>query len=172
MIIYSIYKCVNRLNGKVYIGFDSNWPNRQQEHKYSTKYRNQNLYLAIRKYGWESFDWEVVYQSKDGDHCLKIMEPYFINEYDSYKNGYNSTLGGEGSLGRITTKETKDKISKALKNKPKSKEHIQLMSETRKGKKPSDEARKKRSESMKRTLQIKKLKNQSLNQSSLNSCSF
>jgi hypothetical protein len=28
------------------------------------------------------------------------MEPYFISEYDSYHNGYNSTLGGEGTFGR------------------------------------------------------------------------
>jgi len=30
MIIYTIYKCVNTINGKVYIGFDSQWPNRQK----------------------------------------------------------------------------------------------------------------------------------------------
>jgi hypothetical protein len=36
--------------------------------------------------------------------------------------------------GRITKEETKNKISVALKNKPKSKEHLIKMSETRKGK--------------------------------------
>ena len=84
------------------------------------------------------------------------MEPYFIKEYDSYYTGYNETLGGEGTLGRITKKQTKNKISVALKNKTKSQEHLIKMSETRKGKKPSIESLKKRSESMKRTLELKK----------------
>ena len=102
MIIYSIYKCVNRLNGKVYIGFDSKWPNRKYEHKYNTNHKKQKLYHAIRKYGWNNFDWEVIYQSFDGEYTLKVMENYFITEYHSYNNGYNETLGGEGTLGRIT----------------------------------------------------------------------
>jgi group I intron endonuclease len=154
--IYSIYKIKNTINSKVYIGFDSNWPNRQKSHKYLSDKRNQKIYSAIRKYGWDNFEWEVIYQSKDGNHCLKVMECYFINQFVSYRNGYNSTLGGEGSLGRFTSDATKNKISEALKNKQKTKEHISKMSETRKGKKPSEESLKKRSESMKRTLQIKR----------------
>lgn len=154
--IYSIYKVTNTINNKVYIGFDSKWPNRQNEHKYNLNLRNQKLYCAIRKYGWNNFTWEVIYQSKDGTHCLQVMESYFINEYDSFRNGYNLTLGGEGSLGRLTNNITKNKISQALKNKPKSKKHIQKMSETRKGKIPSPESLKKRSETMKKTLQKKK----------------
>jgi group I intron endonuclease len=156
MIIYSIYKIVNQINGKVYIGFDSNWPKRKYSHKYHIKNRNQHIYHAFRKYGWENFVWEVIYQSTDGKHCLSIMEPYFIKEYDSYYTGYNETLGGEGTLGRITKKQTKNKISVALKNKTKSQEHLIKMSETRKGKKPSIESLKKRSESMKRTLELKR----------------
>jgi len=154
--IYSIYKATNTVNNKVYIGFDSNWPNRQKSHKYHSNKRNQKLYYAIRKHGWSSFVWEVLYQSKDGEHCLNVMEPYFIKEYNSFENGYNLTFGGEGTLGRYTEETTKSKISKALKNKPKSKEHLQKMSQTRKGKIPSPETLKKRSESMKRTLELKK----------------
>lgn len=154
--IYSIYKVTNAINGKVYIGFDSNWPNRQKNHKYLSNKRNQKIYSAIRKYGWDNFIWEVIYQSKDGKHCLNEMESYFIKQFDSYQNGYNSTLGGEGTLGRITTNTTKNKISQALKNKPKTKDHILKMSESRKGKKPSEESLRKRSDSMKRTLQIKR----------------
>jgi len=162
MIIYSIYKVVNNINGKVYIGFDSKWPNRKYEHHYNINTRTQHLYHAFRKYGWDNFSWEVIYQSKDGKHCLNIMEPFFIKEYNSYNIGYNETLGGEGTLGNTLKESSKLKISKALKNKQKSKEHILKMSETRKGKKPSAEALKKRSESMKRTLQLKKLNSPSL----------
>ena len=142
----------------VYIGFDCNWPNRQTSHKYRSKNNNNiKFYNSIRKYGWCNFSWEVIYQSKDGEYTLNVMESYFIKDYNSFINGLNSTLGGEGTLNRPTTQITKNKISEALKNKPKSKDHIQKMSETRKGKIPSRETLKKRSESMKRTLELKKL---------------
>lgn len=99
MIIYSIYKSVNKINGKVYIGFDSQWPKRKREHKSSSKKLKNKFYNAIRKYGWENFDWQVIYQSTDGNHTLNVMEQYFITEHDSFHKGYNSTLGGDGALG-------------------------------------------------------------------------
>ena len=148
--IYSIYRITNKLNNKIYIGFDSCWPKRKYSHRYFLNKRNQHLYFAFRKYGWDNFIWDVIYQSKDGQHCLNVMENYFINEYDSFKKGYNETRGGEGTLGRISKESTKIKISQKLKNKPKSKEHIEKMASTRKGKVPSEESLKKRSESMKK----------------------
>jgi group I intron endonuclease len=95
MNIYSIYKatCIN--TNQCYIGFDSNWPNRKKIHKWSSqKDNNVKFYNAIRKYGWDNFTWEVIYSSKDGDHCLNVMEEYFINQYDSMKNGLNTAPGG------------------------------------------------------------------------------
>ena len=159
MQIYTIYKSTNKINGCSYIGFDKNWPARKRGHKSSYKKQNRNskFYNAIQKYGWDNFVWEVIYQSKDGEHTLNVMEPFFIKENNSFKKGLNSTLGGEGTLGRPTSKMTKSKIGKALKGKPKSISHIQKMSETRKGIKPSEDSLRKRSESMKRTLALKKL---------------
>jgi group I intron endonuclease len=121
MSIYSIYRVVNIKNGKVYIGFDSCWPNRKNRHlkdsrtEKSTAY-NDIFHKAIRKYGKESFDWQVIYQSLDSEHCLKKMESYFIQEYNSYvnyinSNGYNMTLGGEGVLGLKKSKDSKLKTS-------------------------------------------------------------
>jgi group I intron endonuclease len=121
MIIYSIYKIVNTITGKVYIGFDSSWPQRKKRHlkdsfnKKSVGY-NDILHKAIRKYGKESFEWTVIYQSKDGIHCLKEMESFFIKQHNSYiyfdnSNGYNMTLGGDGALGLKKSKESKLKTS-------------------------------------------------------------
>ena len=90
------------------------------------------------------------------------MENYFIEEYNSFKSGYNETLGGDGALGRPTSKSTKNKISQSLKNKPKSEKHLQKMSDTRKGKLQSAETIKKRSDSMKLTLKLKREFNQLL----------
>ena len=123
MKIYSIYKSTNKVNEKVYIGFDSNWPNRYHQHKHSMKRSRRHLFCrALCKYGFDNFDWEVIYQSKDKKHCLGIMEPYFIKEYNSYyrwnKKGYNMTYGGEGQRSDMIyshSPETRKKISNSLK---------------------------------------------------------
>ena len=95
MIIYSIYKFVNRINGKVYIGYTKNVHKRLSEHKQQSVSGQNKLYKAIRKYGWDAFEFYVIYQSKDSNHCLNEMEPHFIKECDSFRHGYNSTPGGQ-----------------------------------------------------------------------------
>lgn len=117
MNIYCIYKATNLINKKVYIGFDSNWPTRKNSHlrcALSGDYPNIAFYNAMRKYGIKNFTWEIIYQSLDSSHTLKVMEPFFIKEYNSYlwakkSNGYNMTLGGEGNLGMKHSDLTKQK---------------------------------------------------------------
>jgi group I intron endonuclease len=111
MNIYTIYKATNLINNKCYIGFDSRFPRRIYFHKYNYPNTDFKFYRAIRKYGWDNFEWEIIYQSNDKDYTKNIMENYFIEEYDSYLNGYNSTFGGEGTFGYIRSQEEKDFIS-------------------------------------------------------------
>jgi len=114
-IIYSIYKFVNQLNGKCYVGFTGNINQRLYNHKAYSKIKDNAFYRAIKKYGWESFDFTIIYQSKDREHCLRVMEPHFIKEYNSYGHtGYNTTLGGEGNSGIVSDK-TKFKMSESKK---------------------------------------------------------
>lgn len=111
MNIYTIYKATNKINGKIYIGFDSNYPERISEHlrdafNIEHKAYSTVFHKSIRKYGKENFSWEIEYQSKEKDHTLNIMENYFIDMYRSYikfkdSNGYNMTIGGEGTFGKI-----------------------------------------------------------------------
>jgi len=106
MNIYTIYKATNIINNKVYVGFTSLAPEeRVSAHLKNVKTIDTKFYNAIKKYGKENFLWEIIYQSLDYEHTLKVMENYFIIEYDSFKNGYNSTLGGEGCPGRRDTPE-------------------------------------------------------------------
>lgn len=108
--IASIYKITNNVNGKKYIGFDIKFPKRIKQH-YNDALRGKQSPLCedIRKYGWENFSKELLYQSWDSNHCLETMENYFIIENDSYKHGYNQTLGGNGSLGSSRPKTIKQK---------------------------------------------------------------
>jgi hypothetical protein len=48
------------------------------------------------------------------------MENYFIEQYDTFRNGYNMTTGGEGTQNH----KSKHLISQALKGKKKSEEHV------------------------------------------------
>jgi group I intron endonuclease len=106
--IYSIYKATNTINNKVYIGFTSKWPLRISQHKSHSKNSKTKFHKALIKYGQNSFSWELLYQSKDLQHTMTIMEPYFIAEYNSFgKGGYNLTKGGEGTIGTKHKKETK-----------------------------------------------------------------
>ena len=112
MNIYSVYKCVNKIDGRVYIGIDKNWPTRRYAHKSLAKRGSKyHFHTAIRKYGWENFEWSVIYTTKDYTH-LKEIEQHFISEHNSYENGYNSTLGGEGTLGKKQSKINKEKQSR------------------------------------------------------------
>jgi group I intron endonuclease len=91
-MIYSIYKITNKVNNKVYIGFTQNVDKRWKNHSRSEY--NRPLYNSIRKHGIDNFTFEIIYQSKDREHTLVEMEPFFIEEYNSYNNGYNCVKGG------------------------------------------------------------------------------
>lgn len=52
------------------------------------------MYRAFRKYGLENFSFEILEQCKIDK--LSEKEIFYIEKYNSYKNGYNQTLGGEG----------------------------------------------------------------------------
>lgn len=130
--IYSIYSAYCVVTKQHYIGFDSKWPKRQQDHKReSQKNNNIKFYNAIKKYGWHNFVWEVIYQSTDGEHCLNVMEEFFINEYDSIKNGYNIVPGGR--RGPILFGEANGMFGKTHTNKVKQ-QNAALAKKTFKGK--------------------------------------
>lgn len=98
-----IYKYQNKINNHVYIGQSINIEQRQKNHIYSAFNENANDYnstfhKAIRKYGIENFDFVVLTEVSEKEYSkelLNSLEKFYINFYNSYKNGYNSTPGGE-----------------------------------------------------------------------------
>ena len=97
-----IYKITNKVNGKVYIGqtirtVQTRWKQHiQSAFREKNKNRSPLLYNAIRKYGADSF--EIVELEKCSNNILDEREIYWIKQYDSYKNGYNCTIGGRGNV--------------------------------------------------------------------------
>ena len=94
-----IYKITNNVNGKVYIGQTIKTTRvRLTEHKYIAnhpKYDHRSiLHSAMRKYGCDNFTIETIQECSEDQ--LNELEKYWIEQYDSFKNGYNCTLGGDG----------------------------------------------------------------------------
>lgn len=94
MKIYSIYRIYNKKNNKSYIGFTKDLEIRWKNHLTGMKFVKRPLYESMRMHGPESFNFEVIYQSKNREHTLIEMEPFFIELYNSYNKGYNCNKGG------------------------------------------------------------------------------
>ena len=110
----SIYIITNIITLLSYIGLTIREVEiRWQEHEYSGKNPKQHFHRSIAKHGWKNFKCETLAENVPIEE-LAELEIYYIKEYDTYNNGYNSTLGGEGTFGYIYTEEqliTKSKAS-------------------------------------------------------------
>lgn len=95
-----IYKITNKLNQKLYIGQTRNSIHRRWlDHCKSArneqdKDHNAPLHLAINKYGEQNFIIEKIEECENSK--LNEREIFWINHYNSFKNGYNAALGGLG----------------------------------------------------------------------------
>ncbi len=92
-----IYKITNLINNKSYIGKSKNIENRFAYHKMPScwlKEKNKPLYRAFQKYGIDSFTFDIIEECSADE--LNNKEIYWIGYYNSYKNGYNATIGGDG----------------------------------------------------------------------------
>ena len=74
---------------------------------------NSKFARSIRKWGWNAFEGIVLEEVDEED--LNELEKFYIKYFDSYKNGYNTTLGGEGTRGYSFSEESKKKISITVK---------------------------------------------------------
>lgn len=112
--------------------------------------KNLPLYNAIRKYGENNFTIRII-EDNIPQEMLDDKEIYYISKYNTFREGYNNTVGGGGTKhykhtdiskhkigetvirnkNKIYTPERAMKISKANKGVPKSLEHRRKLSEFR-----------------------------------------
>lgn len=125
---YTIYKHTSP-SGKVYIG-----QTRQDVKKrwcsgygYAT---SPHIDRAIKKYGWNNIQHEIIATGLTKKEA-NWLEQYLISYYHSNEGqyGYNITKGGDGSNGRIFTKEERARLSESHKGYKASEETKQKMSE-------------------------------------------
>lgn len=154
-IIYCV-TCLN--NGKPYFGqtvrpIKARW----RQHVVSANNGSDHkFHRAIRKYGSKNFTIEEVISVEASSlQALKakldFLERHFIQKYDTRRNGYNTTDGGEGTLGASWTlsEEARRNISRGHMGRKQSLETRRKISESNmghvgafRGKKFSEEHRK------------------------------
>lgn len=131
-----IYKIVNLINGKVYIGQSDRLNEREREHFYRldrNEHHNEHLQRAFNKYGKDNFIFECIEETDDLDN----REIHWINKYGGVnsKSNYNlkdpltkewsdytkvkqsKSMTGENNpnFGRSWTQEQKNKLSEERK---------------------------------------------------------
>lgn len=88
-----IYKVVNTLNGHVYIGQTRRTPEIRWSEHIETKNKYDTAFSrALRKYPEDVFELGVIEEVPDS--VLDEREEFWIERYNSYEDGYNSTRGG------------------------------------------------------------------------------
>uniref|UniRef100_UPI00352AC5B1 GIY-YIG nuclease family protein n=1 Tax=Aerococcus urinaeequi TaxID=51665 RepID=UPI00352AC5B1 len=88
----SVYVITNQLNGKQYVGITT----RTIKQRFSEHCKaNFGIGKAIKKYGESNFTVHEIDKAETWEELCE-KEIHYISEYDTFKNGYNQTLGGDG----------------------------------------------------------------------------
>lgn len=114
---FIVYMHTFKSSNKSYIGYTSlTISKRLYKHIYNSQCgHDTHFYRAIRKYGVKDIESKIICECKSKKEALE-KEAYYIDLYNTQKNGYNMTSGGEG--GFIISKDKyeawKEKKSKAM----------------------------------------------------------
>lgn len=85
---FSVYRHTNLINGKVYIGITSQIPEKRwgkngKNYTESIKFNN-----AIKKYGWNNFKHEILYEGLSNKEAISIEESLILY-YQKLNKSYN-----------------------------------------------------------------------------------
>lgn len=113
----ALYKITNQINNKRYIGITFQKPPYKRWIGHKSKARNGNslpLYNAIRKYGEDNFEFEILFENVD-EEMLYQLEVEYIKRFKTQdiEYGYNLADGGKVNKGFKIPKEAS--IKRALK---------------------------------------------------------
>lgn len=134
-----IYKVTNLTNGKIYIGQTQKtlYDRKYSHYKKVKQGSNTSFHNALRKYDGKNFKWEII-DKVDNIEKLNFLEEYYIKKFNSFKNGYNLTTGGDNY---IRAEETKEKIKQANLGKTHNSETIEKIRNGNIGKSVTNEFR-------------------------------
>jgi len=135
-MISGIYKITNNINGKIYIGCSKDIDKRWKAHLNGRKNRKHLIHHAIIKHGIDNFTFEVLLNCPN--ICFDYWEKYHIAKYDCVvPNGYNLTHGGRYNV--VVSEKTKELLSISNKGKKLSEETKRKIGENSKKLRHSEE---------------------------------
>ena len=93
-----IYKIINTVNDKVYVGktmgtIETRWKEHCADYQRDC-HANRAIYRAMKKYGIDQFSAVEIEECSDKE--LADREIYWVEKLQSFQKGYNLTLGGDG----------------------------------------------------------------------------
>lgn len=167
--VYTIYLRTNTVNGMKYVGQTKNIKQRNNEWVCLKKtYANKYLDSDRNEYGLEAFKTTILDVAETREDAWELEKKYIKELNTLYPNGYNLVKGGAGTTGMKHTDETKEKDRLAhlgkecfWKGKKRSEEARRKMSESKKGKhySPSTEFQKGQTSQMKGKHHTEEAKN-------------
>lgn len=115
--ITGIYRILNKVNGKCYIGSAVTVFGRLTQHKHQLRkgtHFNAHLQSAWVKYGEESFEFSLLEETKLDKDVILSRENFWIDHYRKINTGvYNKRLEASTSIGVRFSEEIKQKLSLA-----------------------------------------------------------
>ena len=134
--ISGIYMIVNEISGKLYIGSSADCQTRWRDHQHrlrtGKRLDNQHLQSAWNLYGESAFRFEIVEIVSDTQKLVE-REQAWIDKYP-WGRLYNLRPKAESGRGLKASAETRAKMSRARKGKPKSAEWAAKIGASGKGK--------------------------------------
>jgi group I intron endonuclease len=123
---YKIYCLTNLITNEKYIGVTKQKMIRRfkagKGYKPTTK-----INLAIQKYGWENFDYEILFETENKE-LAGMLEQEYIKKYNTISNGYNFQSGGFKDFSNPMSEKTRSKLKSIHKGK-----HYSKKTEFKKG---------------------------------------
>lgn len=147
-----IYTITNLVNSKMYVGLATNFTDRRCSHWEELrkgKHGNDHLQNAFNSYGENNFKFEILVECEE--QFLYSEENYWCNMLDTHNRDKGYNIQSTNPYGKTrNSKETRNKISKALKGRKMSEEQKAHLSKINKGKPITEEHRQKLIQSAKR----------------------
>lgn len=102
--MFYIYKIVNSINDKIYIGRTDNYEIRFIQHKSCARQKlyNNQMYKDMLNYGFDKFSIEVIEEVDDFETSVQ-KEQYYINYYKNIQSIYNIVYTKEHKKIKNTT---------------------------------------------------------------------
>lgn len=134
-IIYRYYIINEKGKEMSYVGQTCSEKQRRSDFlNLNTQYSGNRIENARKKYGPQSFNYEILeavaFETEEEINlALNKLEIYYIEKYNSYRKGYNNTIGGGGANGYRHTDEYKKWQSEKTKKLVENPDYVKSISE-------------------------------------------